>query len=232
MQVLVGEEFAATMCTAGFAVEFPDPNDQAHRLTGFLIAAQCAEGDRNASVAVMKIEDDGMAPTRTEVGKIAYLTEGQLSPHVAGEPWTVPTSPLAVFSTAQGAGTLPIDVAVNGRHPTAATVPNAAAVQTGRTRATWSGLGGTVATGRVLEVAATPELRDIPAGIERVVVAADDTNTPLTAWIIGAPVTVEPRGSTENLGIITGIDDQRHWIVVDLIAPFLARHNADLFMGR
>lgn len=87
------------MCTAGFYVSLPDASDPGTRLNGFLTAAQCARGDGKAPVAVMKVEDAGMAPTQTKVGEITYLTSSEASPRVAGEPWTTPSSPLAVSSS-------------------------------------------------------------------------------------------------------------------------------------
>lgn len=75
-------------------------------------------------------------------------------------------------------------------------------------------------------------MRDLPAGSERVVVAADDMETPIGEQLVGAPVTAQVDGSTQNLGIITGIDETRHWVVVDLIGSFLLRQNAELVLDR
>ena len=80
----------------------------------------------------------------------------------------------------------------------------------------------------MVDPAVTVEVRNIPAGIDRVVVAADDANIAIDARIIGAPVTAEVDGSTANLGIITGVDVARDWVVVDLIGPFLTRQGAAL----
>jgi hypothetical protein len=70
------------------------------------------------------------------------------------------------------------------------------------------------------------------AGSERVVVAADDMETPIGEQLVGAAVTAQVDGSTQNLGIITGIDVARHWVVVDLIGSFLLRQNAELVLDR
>lgn len=231
VQVLVGEGTTTTVCTAGFYVDLPDPNDPGRRFSGFVTAGQCAHGDGHAPVAVMKVEEGGLAPTRTKIGEMVYLTAGDASPRVASEPWTVPVSPLAVFSSRRGDWVLPIAVTVNDKPPTAETVQRVEAVQDGWVPAAWTGLDGLVDTGRVLDPAATPELRGIPAGVGRVVVAPAMT-TPIGERLIGAPVTVEIGGSTQNLGIITGIDEVRHWVVVDLIGPFLARQNAELVVDR
>ncbi|MFL0278222.1 hypothetical protein [Mycobacterium sp. SMC-19] len=219
IQVLVGEGSTATVCTTGFYVDFPDPDAAGRRSTGFVTGAQCAHGDGDAPVAVMKIEDAGLAPTRTKVGQIAYLAAGESRPRVADEPWTMPTSALAVFSSGPGGWPLPVNGTVNGRPPTADTIETIDAVQHNRARAAWTDLDGRVVEGHVV---------DVPAGIDRVVVAADDANAGIDAKIIGSPVTAEVDGSTSNLGIITGIDVARHWVVVDLIGSFLRRQNAAL----
>ncbi|WP_409435908.1 hypothetical protein [Mycobacterium sp. SMC-14] len=227
-QVLVGEGSTATVCTTGFYVDFPDPDAAGRRATGFVTGAQCAHGDGDAPVAVMKIEDAGLAPTRTKIGEIAYLAAGESRPRVADEPWTMPISALAVFSSGPGGWPLPVDGTVNGRPPAADTIETIDAVQHNRAHAAWTDLDGRVIEGHVVDPAVTMELRDVPAGIDRVVVAADDANAGIDARIIGAPVTAEVDGSTGNLGIITGIDVARHWVVVDLIGPFLRRQNAAL----
>lgn len=131
----------------------------------------------------------------------------------------MPTSALAVFSSGPGGWPLPVDGTVNGRPPAADTIETVDAVQHNRARAAWTDLDGRVVEGHVV---------DVPAGIDRVVVAADDANAGLDARIIGSPVTAEVDGSTGNLGIITGIDVARHWVVVDLIGPFLTQQNAAL----
>lgn len=231
MQVLVGEGTNTTVCAAGFYVGLPDPNDPSSRLTGFLTAAQCARGDGNAPVAVMKVEDAGMAPTQTRVGQMTYLTAGEMRLRVADEPWTIPSSPLAVFNSGPGGWVLPVDAAINGEPPAPELVQTAAAVQHDRVVAAWSGPDGLVASGQVLDPAATPELRDLPAGIERVVVAADDTSSPLGEQLLGAPATARVNGFTQTLGIIIGTDEARHWVVIDLISPFLGQQNAELLVG-
>lgn len=228
IQVLVGDGPTTTVCTTGFYVDFPDPNAAGRRLTGFVTGAQCAHGDEDAPVTVMKIEGAGLAPTRTKIGEIAYLAAGEARPQVGGEPWTMPISPLAVFSSGPGGWPLPVDGAVNGKPPTAETIETVDVVQHSRSRAAWTDLDGRVVGGHVVDPAVTAEVRNIPAGIDRVVVAADDANIAIDAKIIGAPVTAEVDGSTANLGIITGVDVARHWVVVDLIGPFLTRQNAVL----
>lgn len=230
MQVLVGEGTSTTVCTAGFYVSLPDASDPGTRHNGFVTAAQCARGDGKAPVAVMKVEEAGMAPIQTKIGEITYLTSGEASPRVAGEPWTMPISPFAVFSSGRHDWVLPVDATINDEPSTAQVVQTADAVENSRALAAWTGLDGRVAVGHVLDPAATPEVRDLPAGSERVVVAADDMATPIGEQLVGAPVTAQVEGSTQNLGIITGIDETRHWVVVDLIGPFLARQNATLVL--
>lgn len=127
-QVLVGGGTTTSVCTAGFYVNFMDSNDPGRRLSGFVTAAQCAHGDGHAPVAVMKVEDTGLAPTQTKIGEITYLTDGEASPRIVGEPWTIPISPLAVFSPGRGDWVLPIDVTVNGKPPAAETVQTTDAV--------------------------------------------------------------------------------------------------------
>jgi hypothetical protein len=232
MQVLVGEGTRTTVCTAGFYVSLPDPSDPGTRLNGFVTAAQCARGGGKAPVAVMKVEAAGMAPTQTKVGQMTYLTAGEMRPRVAHEPWTMPISPFAVFSSGRDDWDLPVDAIINDQPSTAQVVQTADAVENSWAPVAWTGLDGRVAAGHVLDPAATPELRDLPAGSERVVVAADDMETPIGEQLAGAPVTAQVDGSTQNLGIITGIDETRHWVVVDLIGPFLARQNAALVLGR
>ncbi|OBG05653.1 hypothetical protein A5772_02450 [Mycolicibacter sinensis] len=232
MQVLVGEGTGTTVCTAGFYVSLPGPSDPGTILNGFVTAAQCARGGGKAPVAVMKVGDAGMAPTQTKVGQMAYLTAGEMRPRVAGEPWTMPRSPLAVFSSGRDDWVLPVDATINDQPSTAQVVQTAGAVENSRALAAWTGLDGRVAAGHVLDPAATPELRDLPAGSERVVVAADDMETPIGEQLVGAPVTAQVDGSTQNLGIITGIDETRHWVVVDLIGSFLLRQNAELVLDR
>lgn len=220
------------MCTAGFYVSLPDPSDPGMRLNGFVTAAQCARDGGKAPVAVMKVEDAGMAPTQTKVGQMTYLTAGEVRPRVADEPWTNPSSPLAVFRSVPGGWPLAVDVAINDEPPAPDVIQTTVAVQDGRAPAAWTTLDGLVVTGQVLDPAATPELRDLPAGSERVVVAADDMETPIGEQLVGAPVTAQVDGSTQNLGIITGIDETRHWVVVDLIGSFLLRQNAELVLDR
>ncbi len=232
IQVLVGEGSSTTVCTSGFYLDFPDPGNAGQRTAGFVIGAQCAHGDEDAPVFVMKSEADGLASTRTKVGEIIYRTPGEARPNVADRPWTMPTSPLAVFSSGPGESGLTVGGAVNGEPPTADAIQTADVVQRRQAHAMWTDLDGRVVAGRVVDPAAAAELRDIPPGIDRVVVAADDPNTAIDAKIIGAPVTADVDGSIANLGIITAVDPARRWVVVDLIAPFLVRHNAVLVVSR
>ncbi|WP_234787310.1 hypothetical protein [Mycolicibacter sinensis] len=136
------------------------------------------------------------------------------------------------FSSVPGGWPLAVDVAINDEPPAAQVVQTAEAVENSRALAAWTGLDGRVAAGHVLDPATTPELRDLSAGGERVVVAVDDTATPIGEQLVGAPVTAQVAGSTHNLGIITGIDEARHWVVVDLIGSFLLRQNAELVLDR
>jgi len=231
MQVLVGDG-TTTVCTAGFYVHFPHANDPGRRLSGFVTAAQCARREQNAPVAIMKVEAAGSAPTQTKIGEITYLTSGDASPSVAGKSWTMPISPFAVFSSGRDDWVLPVDATINDEPPLAGAVQTADAVEDSRALAAWTGLDGRVAAGHALDPAATPELRNLPAGIDRVVVAADDAATPIGEALVGAPVTAHVDGSTQNLGIITGIEEARHWVVGDLIGPFLTRQNAELVVDR
>lgn len=140
MQVLVGEGTRTTVCTAGFYLSLPDASDPGTRLDGFVTAARCARGDGKAPVAVMKVEDAGMAPTRTKVGEITYLTPGEASPRAAGEPWTIPIFPFAVFSSGRDDWGLPVDATINEEPPTAQVVQTADAVENSRALVAWAGL--------------------------------------------------------------------------------------------
>ncbi|WP_236734206.1 hypothetical protein [Mycolicibacter kumamotonensis] len=140
--------------------------------------------------------------------------------------------PFAVFSSGRDDWGLPVDATINEEPPTAQVVQTADAVENSRALVAWAGLDGRVAAGHVLDPAATPELRGLPTGSERVVVAADDIATPIGEQLVGAAVTAQVDGSTQNLGIITGIDETRHWLIVDLVGPFLARQNAALVLDR
>lgn len=228
VRVMVDQGPVTTICTAGFYVKFPDGNDPQRRSYGFVTAAQCAGGDSHAPVSVMKSQDDGMAPVRTAIGEFTYLTSGVTSPAVAGEPWTIPEPALAVFGPGRGGWVLPVDGAVNGQPPADGVVSAVDAAQHGRSAVSWTGSDGGVVTGRVLEPAEFPELRDIPTGVDRVVVAADESIASMDAGVLGASVTAQADGSRRNLGIVTGIDRFRNWVVVDLIGPFLTQQNAEL----
>jgi hypothetical protein len=231
--IMVGDGDETTVwCTAGFYIDYPDPDHPGQRLPAFITAAQCAQGDSRAPVSVMKADAAGLGPIRTKIGAITYLTPGDERPAVAGEPWTIPTSPLAVFSSGQPDWVMPVDVMVNDKMPTSEISQSARPVEQHNAPAMWTNSLGLVVTGHVLKPASTPELKDIPAGIERVVVAADDTTKPVDQWVRGSPVTVTVDGVTYNLGIIVGADETRHWVVVDLIGPFLAERSARLVTMR
>jgi hypothetical protein len=227
MPVMVGD--GTEGCMTGFYIDYPDPSHPDKQLPAFVTAAQCAQGDAHAPVSVMKAEAAGQAPKRTKIGEITYITPGDEQPTVAGEPWTTPTSPLAVFASGTSDWVMPVDVMVNDQTPTSETVQTAEQVEQRKAAAKWTNTFGLVVTGRVLDPASTPELKAIPAGIDRVVVAADDTTKPIYEWVRGSPATVDMDGATHNLGIIVGTDEARHWVVVDLIGPFLAKHGAHLF---
>jgi hypothetical protein len=224
---MVGDSDATiTWCTAGFYLDYPDPNQPDHQLSAFATAAQCAHGDNHLPVSVMKAGAAGPAPDRTQIGEITYVTPGDERPAVAGEPWTIPTSPVAVFSSGQPQWALPVDVTINDRPPTGEIAQTAKSVEEGAAHATWTNSLGRVVTGHVLDPSSTPELKDIPAGIERVVVATDGATTAIDQSDRGSPVTAEVGGVTSNLGIIIETDAARHWLVVDLIGPFLAKQRA------
>jgi hypothetical protein len=227
--IMVGDGDATTVwCMAGFYVDYPDPSHAGQRLPAFITAAQCAQGDSHAPVSVMRAGAAGQGPKSTNIGEITYLPPGDGRPAVGGEPWTIPTSPMAVFSSGTPNWVMPVDIVVNDKAPTSQTVQTAALAEQRNAPAMWTNSLGLVVTGRVLNPASTPELNDIPAGIERVVVAADDATKPIDQWVRGSPVTVNVDGVTSNLGIIVGADEARHWVVVDLIGPFLAKQDARL----
>lgn len=225
---MVGDGAATMVCKAGFYVDYPDTNHAGKRLPGFITSAECAQGAAHAPVSVMKAEPPGQPPTRIKVGEITYINPGDQQPAVANEPWTIPISPLAVFSSGQPNWTVPVDLKINDQKPTSATVRTVEPAEQHKAPAKWSNVDGVVVTGHVLDPASTPELKSLPDGIARVVVAADDTNTPIERWVLGSPVTVDLDGEIYNLGVITGVDETRHWVVVDLINQFLAQQNARL----
>lgn len=225
--IMVGDK-ATKVCLAGFYIDYPDPNHPGQQLPAFLTAAQCAQGNSHAPVAVMKVDAAGQNPKRTQIGEITYLTPGDENPAAAGAPWTMPTSPLAVFSPGQPHWPLPVDDIVNNKVPTSEILQTAQPAQQRKAPATWTNSFGAVVTGHVLDPASTPELRDIPANIQRVVIAADDPATPTYPEVLGSPVTVDVDSVTHNLGIIVSIDETRHWVVVDLISPFLTAQGARL----
>lgn len=227
VSIMVGDK-TSTVCTAGFYLDYPDPNHPGQLLPGFVTAAQCAGGDGHAPVAVMQAQAAGQPPKRTQIGQVTYLPTGDENPAVTGAPWTIPSSPLAVFSSGQPNWALPVETTVNGTPPTGQLVQTAQQAEQRTAAAKWTNSFGAVVSGRVLDPAATPQLRDLPAGIERVVVAADDPAQPVYPDVLGSAVTVDVDGGTANLGTVVGTDETRHWVVVDLIAPFLAQHNAQL----
>jgi hypothetical protein len=157
---------------------------------------------------------------------VADDIRGDGQPTVPGEPWTIPTSPLAVLGPVQGGWALPVDGRVNGQPPTGAMVSTAE--RACRAPAAWTNSFGRAVTGQVLDPAVTPELTNIPAGIERVVIAADDPAEPVDRLTRGSPVTAQIDGIVENLGIVTGVDPGRRWVVVDLVGPFLSAQRAQL----
>ena len=127
---------------------------------------------------------------------------------------------------------MPVEVMVNDKVPTSEIFQTAQRAEQRKAPAKWTNSFDVVVTGHVLDPASTPELRDIPADIERVVVAADDPAKPIYPEVLGSPVTVDVDGVTYNLGIIVGTDEMRHWVVVDLIGPFLAKQGAHLVTTR
>lgn len=225
--IMVGDK-ATTVCIAGFYIDYPDPNHPGQRLPAFLTAAQCARGNSHAPVAVMKAEAAGQSPKRTQIGEVIYVTAGDQRPAVVDQPWTIPTSPLAVFSSGRPDWAMPVEIMVNDKVPTSEIFQTAQPAEQRKAPAKWTNSLGVVVTGHVLDRASTPELKDIPASIERVVVAADDPAKPIYEAVLGSPVTVDVDGVTHNLGIIIGTDETRHWVVVDLIGPFLAQQGAHL----
>lgn len=225
--IMVGDN-ATGVCIAGFYIDYPDLNHPGRQLPAFLTAAQCAHGNTHAPVAVMKVDAPGQNPKRTQIGEITYLSAGDENPAVAGAPWTMPTSPLAVFSSGQPTWPMPVEVTVNNKAPTSQMLQTAQPAEQRKAPATWTNSFGAVVTGHVLDPASTPELRDIPANIQRVVVAADDPSNPIYPQVLGSAVTVDVDGGTSNLGVIVSTDETRHWVVVDLISPFLAAQGARL----
>lgn len=226
--IMVGDEAATVVCKAGFYIDYPDASHGGQRLPGFITAAQCAKGAADAPVSVMQAGASGQAPSRIKVGHITYVAAGGVQPAVADEPWTIPTSPLAVFSSGQSDWAIPVDVKINDQMPTGATVQATQPVEQRKAPAKWSNVDGVVVTGHVLDPASTPELKNLPAGVARVVVAADDAAKPIEQWVFGSPVTVDLGGAVYNLGVITAVDETRRWIVVDLINPLLVQQDARL----
>ncbi len=226
--IMVGDGAATTVCKAGFYIDYPDANHAGQRLPAFITSAQCSQGAPHAPVSVMKEEAAGQPPRRITVGEFTYVAPGDQQPAVAHEPWTIPTSPLAVFSSGRSDWAVPVGLKINGQTPTSAVVQAVQPAEQRTASAKWSNVDGVVVAGHVLDPASTPELKDLPAGIARVVVAADDSDKPIERWVLGSPVTVDLEDTTYNLGVITGVDETRHWVVVDLISPLLAQQSARL----
>lgn len=230
--IMVGDNAAPKVCLTGFYIDYPDTTRNGEHFPAFITAAQCAQGNDHALVAVMKASGPGQNPVRTQIGQITYVSPGDQRPAVADAPWTIPTSPLAVLTAGQPNWALPVEVTVNGKPPASTLVQSVQPAEQGKAPVTWTNSFGEVVTGHVLDPAATPEIRDIPSNIERVVVAADDPSKPIVAEVLGSPVTVDLDGTISNLGIITGTDAARHWVVVDLIGTFLAAQGAHLAITR
>ena len=229
---MLSDEPAAAVCIAGFYIDYPDPNHPGQRLLGFITAAQCAERGMHTPVFVMKDEAGGQRPSRIKVGEITHVAPGDPVPAIAGEPWTMPSLSLAVFSSGRAGWAFPVGVMINEQVPPTGIVQNPELAQQSNAPAKWRSDFGNVVTGHVLDPASTPELRDIPAGVARVVVAADDAASPIDQWVCGSPVTVDLDGVTENLGVITAVDETRHWVVVDLMNPVIADQHARLVTTR
>jgi len=225
--IMLGDK-ATTVCTAGFYIDYPDPKHSGQRLPAFLTAARCAQGNAHAPVAVMKVDAPGQNPKRTQIGEITYLPAGDQNPGTAGAPWAMPISPVAIFSPGQPDWPMPVDITVNNKAPTAEMLQTALTAEQRKAPATWTNSFGAVVTGHVLDPASTLELRDIPAAVQRVVIATDDPSLPIYPEVLGSPVTVDLDSGTSNLGVIVGTDQTRHWIVVDLISSFLAAQSARL----
>ncbi|ACC41989.1 hypothetical protein MMAR_3573 [Mycobacterium marinum M] len=226
--IMVGEGTATMVCKAGFLIDYPDPNRADQRLPGFITAAQCSRGATHAPVSVMRAQDASQPPSRIQVGEITYAASGTEQPAVTNEPWTIPTSPLAVFGSGRQDWALPVGAEINNQTTTGATVQELVPARLSRASATWSNVDGDIVTGRVLDPVETPELKNLPTGIARVVLAADNANKPIEQWVLGSPVTVDIDNAIYNLGVIVGVDETRHWVVVDLINPLLTQLDARL----
>lgn len=221
----------ALWCTAGFYIDYPDPSHRGGRLPGFVTAAPCADGDSRAVVSVMRENVGGQASEITAIGSMAYIAPGNQSPAVADEPWTIATSALAVFSSGRSDWVMPVELTVNDKSPTSETVGSAAELEQRAAPVAWTDSRGAVVSGHVLDPASTPQLKGIPPGVERIVVAADDEAAQISLWERGSPVTTDDGDATRNVGIIVATDTVRHWVVVDLIGPFLAERSARIRTG-
>jgi hypothetical protein len=229
--IMVGDS-PTTVCLAGFYIDLPNPDHPGHQQRAFLTAAQCTQGNNHAPVAVMKAQAPGQNPVRTQIGQITYLSPGDQHPAVADAPWTIPTASLAVYKTNEPDWPLPVEVTVNDQAPTSQVLQTAQSAEQRTARATWTNSFAAVVSGHVLDPASTPELRSVPNTLQRVVIAADDTSQPIYPQVLGSPVTVDLDGTISNLGIITGTDAARHWVIVDLIGSFLAAQGAHLATTR
>ncbi|MGV0633967.1 hypothetical protein ABQE69_10235 [Mycolicibacillus trivialis] len=146
-------------------------------------------------------------------------------PDTVDPPWSLPFAPVAVFGPVNGDWVLPVATTVHERPVPTRTVRRADEVEHSGATATWTSSFGTTVTGHILDPATTPELASVPATVQRVVIAADDPTAdpqPFYNLILGSPVTVEIDGVTANLGMVTGVDPDRHWVVVDLLGPMLS----------
>ncbi len=225
--IMVGDDPAdpTRICQAGFAVT------DATGITRFLTAAQCAHGDARAPVSVTRSAPDEQTGEVDEqrIGALSYLSPGV--PERIDPPWSLPFSPVAVFGPATGDWVLPVATTVHDHPVSTHTVHDAGEVRRSGATATWTSASGTTVTGHILDPATTPELATLPATVERVVVAADDLTAdppPVYNLLLGSPVTVEIDGDTANLGVVTGVDPNRHWVVVDLPAPVLTERGLTL----
>jgi hypothetical protein len=225
--IMVGDN-PTTVCLAGFYIDLPNPGLPGHQQRAFLTAAQCTQSNDHAPVAVMKAQAPGQNPVRTQIGQITYLSPGDQHPAVADAPWTIPTASLAVYKPSELDWPLPVEVTVNNQAPTSQVLQTAQSAEQHTAHATWTNSFAAVVSGHVLDPVSTPELRSIPNTLQRVVIAADDASQPIYPQVLGSPVTVDLDGTISNLGIITGTDAARHWVVVDLIGTFLAAQGARL----
>jgi len=168
-------------------------------------------------------------PDEQRIGALSYLSPGV--PGTVDPPWSLPFAPVAVFGPETGDWVLPVATTVRERPVATRTVRRADEVEHRGATATWTNSFGTTVTGHILDPATTPELATVPAVVQRVVIAADDPTAdppPGYTLVLGSPVTVEIDGVTANLGMVTGTDPDRHWVVVDLLGPMLTERGLTL----